>query len=137
MTKSRARPHNRANQGACLQHIVTLLNPPGANCDFVREGQRVAEITSTPASTLIRKAKYDITIICHKAGYQDASYLNHSGAAGSTIGNIVLGGFIGWGIDSATGSDNYYDPAVNMTLAPAAAPSPPVSRAEPGAAPQS
>jgi len=89
------------------EQIAVNTNPSGAACDFMRNGQRIAEIPSTPASSLIQKTKYDITIVCRKAGYQDASYLNHSGAAGATFGNIVLGGFIGWGIDSATGSDNY------------------------------
>lgn len=42
--------------------------------------------------------------------------MNHSGSAGATFGNIVAGGLIGWGIDSASGSDNKYDSPVNMTL---------------------
>lgn len=56
---------------------------------------------------------------CNKQGYQEATYLNHSGAAGATFGNIVLGGGIGWAIDSASGADNKYDGVVNMTLVPA------------------
>jgi len=47
---------------------------------------------------------------------QNWGYLNHSGAAGATFGNIVAGGLIGWGVDSATGSDNKYDSPVNITL---------------------
>jgi hypothetical protein len=44
--------------------------------------------------------------------------MNKSGAAGATFGNIVLGGGIGWAIDSATGSDNKYDSPVNLSLVP-------------------
>jgi hypothetical protein len=53
-----------------------------------------------------------------KSGYQMATYYNHSGAAGATFGNIILGGGIGWAIDSATGSDNKYESPVNITLVP-------------------
>jgi hypothetical protein len=31
----------------------------------------------------------------------------------------VLGGLVGWGIDSASGADNYYQSPVNLTLVPA------------------
>jgi len=37
------------------------------------------------------------------------------------FGNIVLGGGIGWAIDSASGADNKYDGVVNVTLVPASA----------------
>jgi hypothetical protein len=42
--------------------------------------------------------------------------MNKSSSAGATFGNIVAGGLIGWGVDSATGSDNKYDSPVNITL---------------------
>ena len=57
-------------------------------------------------------------IRCNKDGYQEATYLNHSGSAGATFGNIVLGGGIGWAVDSAAGADNKYDSPVNITLVP-------------------
>ena len=51
-------------------------------------------------------------------GYQKATYHNKSGAAAATFGNIVLGGGIGWAVDSASGADNKYTSPVNITLAP-------------------
>lgn len=45
-----------------------------------------------------------------------ATYLNHSGVAASSFGNIVLGGGVGAIIDSASGADNKYTPDVNITL---------------------
>jgi len=47
-----------------------------------------------------------------------APYFNHSGAAGATAGNIILGDGIGWIIDGASGADNKYDSPVNLTLSP-------------------
>jgi hypothetical protein len=81
---------------------------------------------------LIEKTKYDILIKCNKEGFQEATYMNKSGAAGATFGNIVLGGGIGWAVDSATGSDNKYDSPVNLSLVPlyaAAAPPAPTASA--------
>ena len=73
----------------------------------------------------MQKTKYDITVLCDREGFEQATYLNHSGAAGATFGNIVLGGGIGWAIDSASGSDNKYDSPVNLTMVPKAAMMPP------------
>ena len=73
---------------------------------------------NAPGSALIEKTKHDIWVVCVKLGYQQATYFNHSGAAGATVGNIILGGGIGWIIDSASGADNKYDSPVNLTLSP-------------------
>jgi hypothetical protein len=102
------------------QEILVNTNPPGANCEFLREGNVIARVAETPGGVTIKKTKHDITLKCSKSGYGEATYLNHSGAAGATFGNIILGGGIGWAIDSASGADNKYDGVVNMTLSPVA-----------------
>jgi hypothetical protein len=108
------------------QEVLVNTNPSGANCVFVREGNVIARVQETPGGATIKKTKHDITVRCNKQGYMEGSYLNNSGAAGATFGNIILGGGIGWAIDSASGADNKYDGVENMTLEPAtgAAPSP-------------
>ena len=100
------------------QEIIVNTNPTGSQCALLRQGIAIANVDPTPGSATIKKTKYDITIVCNKQGYQEATYINHSGAAGATFGNIVLGGGIGWAIDSASGADNKYDSPVNITLAP-------------------
>ena len=100
------------------QEIMVNTNPAGANCSLNRQGLSIARINPTPGAATIKKLKYDITIVCDKDGYQEATYLNHSGVAGATFGNIVLGGGIGWAVDSAAGADNKYDSPVNITLVP-------------------
>jgi hypothetical protein len=114
------------------QEIYVNTNPAGASCKFMREGRQIATITPTPGAAFVQKNKYDITVVCDREGFVQATYLNHSGAAGATFGNIVLGGGIGWAIDSASGSDNKYDSPVNLTMVPSsamAAPAAPVSAA--------
>jgi len=98
------------------QEVLVNTNPAGAACTLAREGQVFAHINPTPGAATIKKSKHDMTIVCKKDGYEDATYLNHSGSEGATWGNIVLGGGIGWAVDSANGSDNHYESPVNITL---------------------
>jgi len=100
------------------QQVMVNTNPSGANCNIFRNGDKIASVIDTPGSAYIEKTKYDIKIECSKKGYQTATYMNHSGTAGATWGNIVAGGVVGWGVDSATGSDNKYETPVNITLVP-------------------
>lgn len=100
------------------QEIVVNTNPAGADCALVREGVVIGRVNPTPGAVTIKKTKHDITIKCDKDGFEQATYFNKSGAAGATFGNIILGGGIGWAIDSASGADNKYDSPVNITMVP-------------------
>jgi len=98
------------------ENIMVNTNPAGASCSFTRNSESLGTISPTPGSLYIDKTKYDIVIKCSKPGYDDATYINKSGSDGATWGNIVAGGLIGWGIDSASGADNHYDTPVNITM---------------------
>lgn len=98
------------------QEIVINTNPEGADCALIREGKTIGRVNPTPGGVTIKKTKYDMDIVCNKEGYQEATYFNKSDVAGATFGNIVLGGGIGWAIDSASGADNKYTSPVNITL---------------------
>lgn len=100
------------------QQILVNTNPAGADCGLYRQNIRIATVQNAPSSALVEKTKHDIWIVCVKQGYQMATHYNHSGAAGATFGNIILGGGIGWAIDSASGADNKYESPVNITLVP-------------------
>lgn len=104
------------------QQVMVNTNPAGADCALYREGIRIGTLQNTPGSVLISKTKHDVWIACVKQGFQQATYFDHSGAAGATVGNIILGGGIGWAIDSASGADNKYESPVNVTLLPDPAP---------------
>ena len=101
------------------QEVTVNTNPAGANCALNREGTSIARVNPTPGAATIKKTKYDMTIVCDKPGFQQATFIDHSGVQDMTFGNIIFGGFIGWGIDSASGADNHYQTPVNITLVPA------------------
>ena len=105
------------------QTITFNSNPPGANCILTREGLTIGNVM-TPGGVYIDKTKNNIQVVCTKEGYDDSTALIKSGSEGATWGNIILGGGIGWAIDSASGSDNHYDDVVNVYLNRKADPKP-------------
>jgi PEGA domain len=98
------------------QLLSINTTPPGATCVLTRNGETIGSVTPTPGNINVEKTKHDITVTCDKDGYEQTTLINKSGSAGATFGNIILGGGIGWAIDSATGSDNKYDTPVTVTL---------------------
>src|SRR5260370_12795467 len=101
------------------QEIAVSTDPPGAECGLYREeGLRIATIERTPGSALVKKTKNDIWIVCAKPGYQQAIYLNHSGAAlANVVGGILTLG-ISTAVDSSTGSGNEYQSPSNVVMVP-------------------
>ncbi len=95
-------------------------NPSGAECTLNRNGMAIGSVR-TPGGLTVKKTKHDINLVCHKDGYQDATAFLKSDVAGATAGNIILGGGIGWAIDSASGADNKYNEHTTVTLVPLAA----------------
>lgn len=98
------------------QNINVNTTPEGARCSLIREGSVIATVESTPGSVMVDKLKHDITVECIKDGYEKSVFINESGAEGATFGNILAGGVIGWGIDSATGADNKYNENVHINM---------------------
>lgn len=96
------------------QDIAVSSSPSGARCEIKDKDMRVATIDSTPQSVTVRKSKDDLLLNCTLAGYQPASQFLHSGISSGVYGNIIAGGVIGWGVDSATGADNEYPPSVSV-----------------------
>jgi hypothetical protein len=103
------------------QNITITSAPPGGHCDLTRKGEHVATLDRTPGSVKVDKTKNDILLTCTLAGYQDASSNLESGYGVGTFGNIILGGGIGWAIDSASGADNKYPSSANVQFIPVSA----------------
>jgi hypothetical protein len=102
------------------QAITFISNPPGAECELWQNGKwRIATLT-TPATITVRKTKYDIEMACQKDGYKDGTTTLISGYGLGVFGNAIIGGYVGWGIDSATGSDNKYPSIGTVSLTPLA-----------------
>jgi len=107
------------------QNITVTSTPPGGHCDLTRKGEHVATLDATPGSVKVDKTKNDILMTCTLAGYQPATVNLESGYGAGTFGNIILGGVIGWGIDSATGADNKYPSSAQVNFVALGATPPP------------
>lgn len=99
------------------QTITVQSNPPGARCELVRQGMVVGSVEQTPGAVTLQKTKDDINVVCNKPGFGEAKSFAESGTDGMVYGNILLGGLIGWGVDSAAGTDNKYPDVVTVNLA--------------------
>jgi hypothetical protein len=98
------------------QQIAIATMPSGAKCVVSREGQAMAMVEPTPGMATVRKDKHDILVTCDKEGYQTATQYLHSGIEAGAFGNIIAGGLIGWGVDSATGADNKYPETTTLVM---------------------
>ena len=97
--------------------ITINSNPPGATCNLNQNGRSIGQVT-TPGGVTVQKTKHDIKVTCEKEGYQTATGYLNSDIEGSTWGNILLGGGVGWIVDSASGADNDYPEYLTVTLVP-------------------
>jgi hypothetical protein len=104
------------------QDIAINSNPPDATCVLDRPEVPIGGVVKTPGRVTVRKSKFDITIRCNKPGYQEATYINHSGTSATIAANVAVDLVLTLGIssivDSSTGADNKYDGVVNVMLVP-------------------
>jgi hypothetical protein len=110
---------------------VGITTPPttGAAC-ILTSGQGNWTVTS-PGAVTVERSKEDIQARCTKAGWQDAVAIIPSNFEGWTVGNFILGGVIGFGVDAATGAINEYPHSFQIPMTPLAGTSVPVAQGAP------
>ena len=101
------------------QQISVSTTPPGAHCMFLRNGNTIATIPSTPGAVTIEKTRDDLVIVCNKRGYASATFDNKSGLAMVAYANIHTAG-LSWAVDTSRGADNKYQGQVALALVPLA-----------------
>jgi hypothetical protein len=72
------------------QDLSVNTNPAGARCTVNRAGQKIGQVNPTPGIVKVDKTRDDITLVCDKDGYQQATFLVHSGLETATIGNVFI-----------------------------------------------
>jgi len=102
------------------QTVIVKTDPSEAACALTQEGNKVAEIGSTPSTVILEKSAEDLTIECTKDGYFNEISSVPSSFEGMTFGNIIFGGIIGVGIDAASGAMHHYPEEVTVLLTPTA-----------------
>ena len=100
------------------QEILVNTSPNGAHCEISRFAVTIATIEQTPGSATIKKLNKPIAISCSKPGYETTTQVNKSDLAGWNLGNLAIGGLIGFTVDWIDGAWNKYTSPINMTLSP-------------------
>ncbi len=99
------------------QSIAISTTPVGgANCLLSSKEGNWPVVT--PGVVRVDKTKEDILIRCSMAGYQDAVATIPSDFQGWTLGNLLIGGVIGVGVDAATGAMNEYPHSFTVPMYP-------------------
>ena len=107
---------------------VSVSSPPveGARCVLFTADRYYGDVL-TPGAITIPRSRADISIVCTRRGFQDASATVSSDFNFVTLGNAVIGGLIGVTVDATTGANDSYphEIAIPMQPAPRAAEPPP------------
>lgn len=103
-------------KGTTQSIAITTPMTTGADC-ALSNAQGNWTLTS-PGSAIVARSKTDVRIRCTKTGFQDAQATAPSGFEAWTLGNILIGGLIGLGIDWGTGAIHKYPDAVQVPMTP-------------------
>ena len=100
------------------QTVTANTQPPGARCEFQHPHAPAVVAERTPQTVTLEKSKDDVTVVCRKDGYLDASAPLRSVFEGWTFGNILFGGLVGVAVDAGSGAMHDYPQSVTLVLIP-------------------
>ena len=98
------------------RQVMTVKTPPsGPQCTLQnKEGEFV--VGSSPETLKIETACEEVTIICKKDGYKDTSSSVHNSDRGIVWDNVILGGVIGYAVDSSSGAACHYPSSAKLVF---------------------
>ncbi|MBV1933753.1 MAG: translation initiation factor 2 [Parvibaculaceae bacterium] len=112
--------------GTDQQISVSTPGANGASCDLTSPDGTYT-VHRTPGTVRVDKSKHDLSVLCKKDGYANGVATISSNFQALTLGNVLVGGVIGIGIDAASGAMNEYPKTVSVSMRKETAPSAPVS----------
>ncbi len=104
-------------KGTTQAVAVDTPGAPGAVCELSSPGIGTQTVT-TPATLVLEKSQHSVSVTCRKPCFQDGVGVIASNSEGMAVGNVVLGGVIGLGVDAATGAMNKYADRTSITMIP-------------------
>ena len=87
----------------------------GATCRLTNNSGEYI-LGSSPGIITIDNACDVMQVVCKKEGYKTKSVQVDYSHKGSTVGNIILGGGIGYLVDRGTGAACKYPPSIFVTM---------------------
>lgn len=101
------------------QNVAVVTEPAGARCTMDRQAKLIATIDRTPGAAHLDKSSNDLLITCGKDGFKPITVTDSAHLVGTTLGNVLAGGLVGFVVDAADGADDAYQPEVHLALDPA------------------
>jgi hypothetical protein len=86
----------------------------GAHCTL--QNDKGMWTVSTPGSVTIQKAYGDLSLTCRKDPTHVGSNTFKSSHEGSVWGNVLVGGLIGYAVDSSSGAGFSYPQTMNVDM---------------------
>ena len=106
-------------KGTTQTVAITTPGVTDASCTLTSSAVGTKVVT-TPATITLEKGRESVTVHCTKECYTDGNGVIASDFEAMTMGNIILGGVIGVGVDAASGAMNKYAPEAQVVMTPIA-----------------
>jgi hypothetical protein len=117
------------SQVVSVETLHSSGNIAGATCKL--ENDKGVYYVTTPGTVTVHRAYGDMNVKCEKPGFDPGLATVKSSTKAMMAGNIVFGGFIGAGVDAASGAAYDYPALFQVMMgqqqtiqAPAPAPAP-------------
>lgn len=99
---------------------AVAINTPGAagaQCTLTSSAIG-SKVITTPATVTLDKSQENVAVLCKKECFQDGSTVIASNTETMAAGNILVGGFIGLGVDAVSGAMNKYNADNQIAMVP-------------------
>jgi hypothetical protein len=103
-------------KGTTQTVAVDTPGVPGATCTI--QTQNGPRVVTTPGNVVLDRGSSPLPIQCTKECYVIGSSIIPSNTEAMAAGNVIFGGFIGLGVDAATGALNKYADIVTVAMTP-------------------
>jgi len=90
----------------------------GAECKLTDSKKGTWHLPGTPGSVSVAKGDGPMNIVCTKDGYESSTVSVDEELAGATLGNIIIGGGIGFLVDAASGAAQVYPDRITVWMKP-------------------
>lgn len=100
------------------QSLSVVTEPAGATCTVTREGTTVGIVSPTPGTLTVSKSARDMSVRCTRTGHSPGVASVVTEFQAMTVGNILIGGFVGLAVDAASGAMSRYPESVTIALPP-------------------
>jgi hypothetical protein len=108
-------------RGTTQTVLVSTPGAEGATCSLVQTPAGNTSPTyhvTTPGSVAVERSRHALDVRCTKEGYSEGRNLVQAGFEEMTLGNVLVGGVIGLGIDAASGAINEYPDTILIEMKP-------------------